>query len=938
MKKLVVMLCLYIYMKRLLNSLAVLIYIIAILDRYPFALLATTCDILRMRRIFGLLCIFLACFYAVTSSEQTPNTTRNTSDRPTKINPNLTGKDKPPAIGSFVNTTKPTILWPRIKCDATKSCEGRCTLSREFQNPKDNNVNCLCDPWCNSVFHDCCMDYNEHCNASFVNENTSKTELDELWSCTKVDDTESDIWTIAKCHNTWKNEEIATKCTTPNTLEISTQIPVIDNNNVTFRNRYCAICNGVSVYEPWKFKVKCNAEPTSNYTEEESWQFTDYFCQSEFLQRTFSSRGIRYCYDVIKECKTESSDRDKRNCEESPTGLVAGLRSYKNYKNLDCLLCNSDYRPVLTCGPWFSKHIGQKVVIPRPYSAIFTSSADNSFTSYSRCPAAHIYNARSRICSKLFGGNIEKKSQQLLQIFAVVLKYEATQDEMCTLARGMEIRFGYVFQRLLKVSLIELNLEFSDLKIHKQNDSSFVVTFQLMGLKEDLGDGQDVPLEYSKIQKLTYHATFNKDMGRGICRYFLTKRVAREMTCVENVTFIAANMSKVFPNGTLRVSLNLTQSYYNEGEFLEYNETFWAICKDVKPLNCSYFAVLPNASDFILFPNRSIYSRLTNSVFDYGEYSIVDSKVWVCLQNDLVWKANKIQSVSTSIHTTILSYVTLVSLTISVQSLCALIIVYSLNKSLRNLPGKNLMLLCGTLAFAQTLWLIEGNINTTSVLCTVAAIASHFAFLSSFCSSGSIAIHSFLTFRRLAKGKLYNANNTRVFLWYFVYSTGLPAFWVSLCWILHRYQVISLRNKTTNNCWIGNSEGLTIAFLYPAALQLFVNVTLLLVTLRQIQKCNKASRQLQQKNGATNERRVGIYLRMSTLMGLSWLFGVFVVVFPRVVVFNYFFVFGNGFQGLYIALAFLLTRNVKKILVKRLTKNTGRSTSQTLANSDKTKE
>ncbi len=56
------------------------------------------------------------------------------------------------------------------------------------------------------------------------------------------------------------------------------------------------------------------------------------FVKATFLQRTFSKRGIRYCYDVIKECKTESSDRDKRSCEESPTGLAAGYRSYKNYK------------------------------------------------------------------------------------------------------------------------------------------------------------------------------------------------------------------------------------------------------------------------------------------------------------------------------------------------------------------------------------------------------------------------------------------------------------------------------------------------------------------------------------------------------------------------------------------------------------------------------
>jgi hypothetical protein len=531
---------------------------------------------------------------------------------------------------------------------------------------------------------------------------------------------------------------------------------------------------------------------------------------------------------------------------------------------------------------------------------------------------------------------VERYSQQLVQIFAVVLKYKESQNQTCALARGVEARFNYVFEKLLEISLIERNLEVSHLATHKQNDSSFVVTFQLMGLKEDVEESNEILLDFSKIDKLRYHASFSKGKDNGICEYLLTERLTREMICVPNSTFVMVNMSKVLRNGTLRVSRNQTQSYYDKGEYLKYNETFWAVCKNIKPSNCSYFDVLQNATDYILLANRSIYNHVTKSVFDYGEYSIIDSKIWVCLSEDQIWKVNRIEAVSTSVHTTILSYVTLISLTISIHSLCALIIVYSLNKSLRNLPGKNLMILCGTLALAQTLWLIEKNINTLSVWCTVVTIASHLAFLSSFCSSGSIALHSCLTFRRLAKGKLYNTSKTREFPCYCLYSIGLPTCWVALCWTLHKYHVISLRNQTSNSCWFGDFKVLAIAFLYPAALQLFLNISLLLITLRQIQKCSRSSEQLQKKNGATNQRDIGVYLRMSTLMGLSWLLGIFVVIFPNVVVLQYLFVFGNGFQGLYIALAFLLTRNVKRIMLKKLTKRTARSTSQTLQNSDKT--
>lgn len=900
-----------------------------------------------MHQILGpiLLCTFLVCYVqGVASSKWTWNDQANKTGCTTSRQPKFMGKKKLIKIGSDLNNTKFISFVFSIDWPSHKSCARRCSSIREFRKPKDNMEKCFCDPWCDLVFKDCCADYDEQCNASLMKENTSKDELDELWSCNKIDVNRFSIWVIAKCNPAWKHDDIAKQCTRPDKRIISTQIPVTDDNNVTFLNRYCAICNGINAYEPWDFKVKCNAIPPRHYTETESWQFADDFCPLKFLDREFSTRGIRYCYDVVDKCKDDSMEsKYKRNCEQCPTGLVTERKSctmqdnIKNYRNLDCFLCNHQPRASQTNGPCLPRIKVSKIDIPRPYSAIFTSSTTNSFTSYTRCPTTQIYNSRSGKCAKLSNAHTTTKiGHELLQRFAVVLKYEDA--EHLEHKQDIERRFRDVFEKLLKISLIEFNFEHSDLHVHKQNESSFVVTFQLLGLQQQPENRDAIRLDYSKIQRLIFHASFREDKNHGLCEYSLTEQVTREMFCAENTSFVMANASTLFPNGTLQVHLN--QTHYNQGEFLKYNESHIAVCKRFKPSNCSFFNVIQNASDFILFPNRSIYSHVTQSLFDYGQYSIIDSKLWVCLTKEQVLKANRIERLqpsSPSVHTTILSYFTVVSLSISVLSSALVTVVYSMNKSLRNVPGKNLMLLCGTLALAQTLWLTEANISPASRLCIVATIAGHFAFLSSFSTSGSIAIHSFLTFRRLAKGKLYDTSNTREFLPCCAYSLGLPAFWVSVCWILDRYEVISLRNETSKTCWLENSEGLKMAFLYPAALQLFVNITLLILTLQHIKKCTKASQKLQKRNGTMNTRHVGIYLRMSTIMGLSWLFGVFVVMFPNVVVFEYLFVVGNGFQGLYIALAFLLTKNVKKIMITRFTTSSTQSANQSYTRSEKTK-
>ena len=298
-------------------------------------------------------------------------------------------------------------------------------------------------------------------------------------------------------------------------------------------------------------------------------------------------------------------------------------------------------------------------------------------------------------------------------------------------------------------------------------------------------------------------------MSHGLCEYSLTEQISREIFFAENASFVLANASTLLPNKTLLVFPNRTN--YSQGEFLKYNDSHIVLCKQFKPSNCSFFNVIQNESDFVLYCDRSIYSHVTQSFFGYGQYSIVDSKLWVCLTKEQVLKLNRMERPvppEQSVHDTILSYLTVVILCISVLSSAVVIVVYSINKSLRNVPGKNLMLLYGTLVLAQTLWLIEASINPTSVLCTVATIAGHFAFMSIFHTSGSIAIHSFLTFRRLARGRLQDRrSNTREFRACCVYSLGIPAIWISVCWILDTYGVVSLRKETSKTCWLQSSEG-----------------------------------------------------------------------------------------------------------------------------------
>jgi hypothetical protein len=89
-----------------------------------------------------------------------------------------------------------------------------------------------------------------------------------------------------------------------------------------------------------------------------------------------------------------------------------------------------------------------------------------------------------------------------------------------------------------------------------------------------------------------------------------------------------------------------------------------------------------------------------------------------------------------------------------------------------------------------------------------------------------------------------------------------------------------------------------------------------------LRDCTKERRNLAEKTGAPTRIQIGMYLRLSTIMGATWLFGIFIVIFPDVVALEYLFVFINGLQGLYVALAFLFTDNVNKFIIRRKDRGT----------------
>ena len=112
------------------------------------------------------------------------------------------------------NATFPPFLFRRFPiipprtCPKERSCRNRCSSKRQFQNvTTKESLRCFCDPECNTIFQDCCADYERYCQ-----EPWSKLQSRSPWTCGRIVGKNFGIWIIAKCVEEWPHDEVRLKC------------------------------------------------------------------------------------------------------------------------------------------------------------------------------------------------------------------------------------------------------------------------------------------------------------------------------------------------------------------------------------------------------------------------------------------------------------------------------------------------------------------------------------------------------------------------------------------------------------------------------------------------------------------------------------------------------------------------------------------------------
>ena len=304
------------------------------------------------------------------------------------------------------------------------------------------------------------------------------------------------------------------------------------------------------------------------------------------------------------------------------------------------------------------------------------------------------------------------------------------------------------------------------------------------------------------------------------------------------------------------------------------------------------------------------------------------------------------------------SYLTFILGVISLASLLTVLITYTLFDKLRNLPGVNTMNLTISIFLGQMVFIVSGSANLHYAwLCSAVGMFLHYLFLASFFWMNVMAYDVFRTFAK--KCILTRIREKKKFLpRYALYAWGSPLLIVLLCAVFDFTEILpdikigyggqfqtgssqsdsfegSANRSTTEDtdtshvyslgCWIQQPVATLAAFGGPMVLILLGNTVMFtrtIICIRSSTKLTQTSVRRSSISHMAGHDDVMLYIRMSTVMGFTWIFGltssivsgffgepsrtICIVLHLLAILFIIF----NCSQGLFIFFAFVFNRRV----------------------------
>ena len=292
---------------------------------------------------------------------------------------------------------------------------------------------------------------------------------------------------------------------------------------------------------------------------------------------------------------------------------------------------------------------------------------------------------------------------------------------------------------------------------------------------------------------------------------------------------------------------------------------------------------------------------------------------YVMLNNTLVYCTDSITRINDTMKGTsqplvelVEGWMTLVGIILSLVGLVLTLCTYSIFPSLRNTPGKSIMNLSVALFLAQLLFQINYLLIRFPKGCTAIAAFQHYFWLSAFSWMTVLAADICGTFVRM---KVTQKQNSAMFRWYLACGWGVPLTFVAVCVGVDLGTSLDFDYGDDTKCWIaGHSLSAVYAFAVPVGMVVLINLGLFITTVVSLRKTMKIAQKATKTND--NMKHFKIYVRLSSVMGFTWVFG-FLANWKPLWFMAFPFIIFNTLQGVFICASFVINKRVLMMYKKK---------------------
>jgi hypothetical protein len=336
-----------------------------------------------------------------------------------------------------------------------------------------------------------------------------------------------------------------------------------------------------------------------------------------------------------------------------------------------------------------------------------------------------------------------------------------------------------------------------------------------------------------------------------------------------------------------------------------------------------------NATEFIRYKNGTVVEKASGFEWNRNEYILLStgqikrcsnySRNYTTTETIVVWDYEDFAVILSSL-----------GCIFNIISCSIVLLTYACYKSLRNLPGLNLMNYVTAILLSNLILMVGAGQVDSTIVCTAMAVLLHFFFFASFTWSSVMAYDLLKTFvLDSGDSHLRTSSTKKTMTKYCVYGWGTPLFICLVCLLLDETSSIEIGYGNESICWISNTLALAIIFGAPIGLILLFNSIVFVLITRAVHVGLKHSVELHGLQGGTRSEEVSasepkqpsrfmnlkreliVVFSMFSLLSLTWLFA-FLAASKKTRFFWYPFMVFTALQGVFLLFSYiLLKKNVR---------------------------